>query len=65
MDKIHALEGMVSLAANGASTVKGGNWQIFEHFLAESKASLYLNTTVSPASVHVLDVPDVVPNVCR
>ena len=50
MDKIHALEGMVSLAANGASTVKGGNWQIFEHFLAESKASLYLNTTVRPAS---------------
>ena len=63
MDKIHALEGMVSLAANGASTVKGGNWQIFEHFLAESKASLYLNTTVSPASFRVSDLPDGVINI--
>ena len=34
------------MAASGASSVKGGNFQIFEHFLAASKASLYLNTTV-------------------
>ncbi len=47
VDQIHALEGMVSLSATGASSVKGGNWQIFENFIAASEARLYLNTTVS------------------
>ncbi|RPD56544.1 FAD/NAD(P)-binding domain-containing protein [Lentinus tigrinus ALCF2SS1-7] len=50
VDEIHALEGMVSLAANGASTVKGGNWQIFESFVAASNATLFLNTTVKAVS---------------
>ncbi|KAH8120483.1 Prenylcysteine lyase-domain-containing protein [Phellopilus nigrolimitatus] len=47
LDKIHALEGMASIAANGASSVKGGNFQIFQNFLARSGARLYLNTTVT------------------
>ena len=47
VDKIHALEGMVSLAASGAASVKGGNWQIFENFVAQSGARVFLNTTVS------------------
>ncbi|KAL1939239.1 hypothetical protein VTO73DRAFT_10042 [Trametes versicolor] len=50
VDKIHALEGLCSLAASGASSVKGGNFRIFEHFIAESKASVFLNTTVKAIS---------------
>ncbi|KAI0699779.1 FAD/NAD(P)-binding domain-containing protein [Cerioporus squamosus] len=50
VDKIHALEGMISLAATGASSVRGGNWQIFENFIAASGARLYLNTTVKAIS---------------
>ncbi|KAI0683508.1 FAD/NAD(P)-binding domain-containing protein [Earliella scabrosa] len=46
VDKIHALEGLISLAPTGASNVKGGNYRIFEHFLAASQASIHLNTTV-------------------
>ncbi|ESK98241.1 prenylcysteine lyase [Moniliophthora roreri MCA 2997] len=46
-DQIHALEGACSLAATGASQVKGGNWQIFEHFLKYSNATVHLNTQVT------------------
>jgi len=46
VDKIHALEGACSMAATGASSVKGGNFQIFEQFLLRSKAKLFLNTSV-------------------
>ncbi|KAH9914155.1 FAD/NAD(P)-binding domain-containing protein [Epithele typhae] len=46
VDKIHALEGMCSLAAYSASSVKGGNWQVFDHFLKHSKANLFRETTV-------------------
>ncbi|KAI8973130.1 Prenylcysteine lyase-domain-containing protein [Trametes punicea] len=52
VDKIHALEGLVSLAPTGASSVKGGNCQIFEHFIANSNASVHLNTTVKSISHH-------------
>ena len=55
VDKIHALEGLCSLAASGAASVKGGNFQIFEHFLAASQASLHLNTTVSYMSFLLCD----------
>ncbi|KAI9057359.1 FAD/NAD(P)-binding domain-containing protein [Trametes sanguinea] len=50
VDRIHAVEGLVSLAAARPSSVKGGNYQIFERFLAESKASLFLDTTVESVS---------------
>jgi prenylcysteine oxidase / farnesylcysteine lyase len=47
LDEIHGLEGLVSMAANGAKQVKGGNFQIFENFVRESKASVHLNTRVT------------------
>lgn len=46
VDDIHALEGMVSLAANGAQSVLGGNWQIFDLWAKESRADVRLKTTV-------------------
>jgi prenylcysteine oxidase / farnesylcysteine lyase len=47
LDKIHGLGGLVSMAANGAKQIKGGNFQIFENFVRESKASVHLNTRVT------------------
>lgn len=47
VDNIHALEGLCSLAATGASSVKGGNYQIFEQFVRRSGATVHLNTTVT------------------
>ncbi len=48
------LEGACSLAASGASSVKGGNFQIFENFIARSGANVHLNTTVRTiSSLHV------------
>lgn len=46
VDEIHMLEGACSLAATGASSVKGGNFQIFKNFLDRSGAKVHLNTTV-------------------
>ena len=46
LDKIHGLETMVCMATDGAMSVAGGNWQIFEGMVRESKAALRLNTTV-------------------
>lgn len=46
VDDIHALEGMVSLAANGAQSVIGGNWQIFDLWAKKSGADVHLNTAV-------------------
>ena len=46
-DKIHALGGLVSLAAGGAVTTVGGNFQIFAAFLDHSNATVHLNTTVT------------------
>ena len=34
------------MAASGATGIAGGNFQIFENFIAESGANVYLNTTV-------------------
>lgn len=45
--EIHALGGLVTMAASKASSVNGGNWQIFEKFLKRSKAKVYLNTEVT------------------
>ncbi|KAI8939339.1 hypothetical protein NX059_003130 [Plenodomus lindquistii] len=47
---IHGLETMVCMATNGATAIDGGNWRIFAHMLAESSASLHLNTTISTIS---------------
>ena len=34
------------MAATGATGIAGGNYQIFEKFLAESGANVYLDTPV-------------------
>ena len=47
IDKIHALEGLVSMAATGAVTAIGGNFQIFAGFLNRSNAKVHLRTTVT------------------
>jgi prenylcysteine oxidase/farnesylcysteine lyase len=47
-DEIHALGAAVSLVAENASGVKGGNFQIFEHFLNASGARVALKTPVRP-----------------
>ncbi|KAI1792233.1 FAD/NAD(P)-binding domain-containing protein [Ganoderma leucocontextum] len=60
VDKIHALEGMCSLAANGAASVKGGNWQVFEKFIATSGAQVFLNTTVKSITKLSQNVPFIV-----
>ena len=46
IDQIHTLETFVSLAADEAASVKGGNWQIFEGFVKRSGAQLFLKTEV-------------------
>ncbi|MCO5590582.1 hypothetical protein L7F22_044553 [Adiantum nelumboides] len=47
---IHGLEGMVSLAANGAMSVEAGNWQIFARMLEQSRAHLLLDTAARSIS---------------
>lgn len=37
---------MVCMAANGAMSVNGGNWQIFEHMLNASSATVHLSTPI-------------------
>ena len=46
---------MVSLAATGASSVLGGNWQIFSSFLKASRATVHLSTEVVSVSP-ILDI---------
>lgn len=41
------------MAANGASSIKGGNRQLFEHFAANSNARIHLNSRVT--SIEKLD----------
>lgn len=47
LDIIHGVETMVCMATDGAMSVAGGNWQIFESMLQHSEASVQLNTTVT------------------
>ncbi|KAL8330270.1 hypothetical protein RB593_001334 [Gaeumannomyces tritici] len=46
LDKLHALETMVSIAPDGASQVAGGNWRIFATMVKNSGASIQFNTSV-------------------
>ncbi|KAI0764680.1 FAD/NAD(P)-binding domain-containing protein [Fomes fomentarius] len=50
IDRIHGIEGLVSLAADGASTVVRGNRQIFQRFVNDSGATVFLDTTVQSVS---------------
>ncbi|KAL2014139.1 hypothetical protein VTN00DRAFT_1664 [Thermoascus crustaceus] len=44
---LHGLETMVCMATDGAVSVQGGNWQIFDGMLRSSGADVRLNTTVT------------------
>ncbi|KOS18279.1 Farnesylcysteine lyase [Escovopsis weberi] len=44
---IHGLETMVSFCTDGAVSVQGGNWQIFQHMIEDSHAAIYRNTSVT------------------
>jgi len=46
LNKIHGLEAMVCMAAEGAMSVEGGNWRIFESMLEASGADVRLETQV-------------------
>ncbi len=46
MDGIHALGASVSMATGGAKAVDGGNFQVFEQMIEDSKAILHLTTEV-------------------
>ncbi len=43
---VRSLKSQVSLGAQGALSVQGGNWQIFNEFAQRSGASIALNTAV-------------------
>jgi prenylcysteine oxidase/farnesylcysteine lyase len=47
LDNFHGLETMVCMAANGAMSVEGGNWQIFANMVVSAKASIMLETEVT------------------
>lgn len=47
LDQIHGLETMVCMATDGAMSIEGGNWQIFDGMIQASGATLLLNTSVS------------------
>ncbi|KAL8768663.1 MAG: hypothetical protein Q9194_005648, partial [Teloschistes cf. exilis] len=47
LDQIHGLETMVCMAIEGAMSIQGGNWQIFDGMIKTSGATLLLNTTVT------------------
>lgn len=44
---IHGLESMVCMATDGAVSVEGGNWQIFDGAVKAAKADLRLSTAVT------------------
>jgi len=46
LNRIHGLETMVCMAAEGAMSVEGGNWRIFESMINASGADLRLETQV-------------------
>lgn len=46
LDQIHGLEAMVCMATEGAMSVEGGNWQIFDAMLDASGAHVHLERQV-------------------
>ncbi|THH12832.1 hypothetical protein EW146_g7327 [Bondarzewia mesenterica] len=47
IESIHSLEAACSIAASGASSIKGGNWQVFQNFVQRSGARVFLDTNVT------------------
>lgn len=43
----HGLETMVCMSTEGAMSISGGNWQIFDRMIRSSGAKLNLNTTIA------------------
>ncbi|MCJ1442486.1 MAG: hypothetical protein MMC23_002981 [Stictis urceolatum] len=50
LQQIHGLETMVSIAADGAMSIAGGNWKIFAGMIKASGAHLELSTAVTSIS---------------
>lgn len=50
IDEIHGLEALVSMAADGAMSVSGGNWRIFQEMIRHSKATTLLKAPVTSVS---------------
>lgn len=50
LEDIHGIGALVSIAAENAYQVKGGNWKIFEKFISYSNSTLKLNTEVTKIS---------------
>ena len=50
LNGIHGLETMVCMAIDGAMSIEGGNWQIFDEAAKRSRATVKLNTTVRGVS---------------
>ncbi|KAL3482404.1 Prenylcysteine lyase-domain-containing protein [Aspergillus californicus] len=44
---IHGLESMVCMATDGAVSIEGGNWRIFDGMLKNARAEIRLNHTVT------------------
>ncbi|CAG8570761.1 15583_t:CDS:2, partial [Acaulospora colombiana] len=47
LGEIHVMGAFISLAPQGAKSIRGGNYQIFENFIKHSEAELRLDTEVS------------------
>ncbi|KAF9210865.1 hypothetical protein BGZ59_008830 [Podila verticillata] len=47
LDEIHALGALVTMAADDALQIKGGNFQIFEGMIGKSQANVRLNTKIA------------------
>ncbi|KAL8752858.1 MAG: hypothetical protein Q9184_005601 [Pyrenodesmia sp. 2 TL-2023] len=53
LDQIHGLETMVCMATDGAMSIEGGNWQIFDSMIKSSGATLLLKSSVTSISKDV------------
>ncbi|GEM09150.1 prenylcysteine oxidase [Rhodotorula toruloides] len=57
INRLHGVGALVSLAATGAVSVRGGNRQIFENFVGQSGARLRLGDNARVQSILKLDPP--------
>ncbi|BGP29569.1 hypothetical protein JCM10296v2_001308 [Rhodotorula toruloides] len=57
INRLHGIGALVSLAATGAVSVRGGNRQIFENFVGRSGARLRLGKNARVQSILKLDAP--------
>lgn len=58
VSKIHGLGALVSLAAQGAQAIRGGNRKLFEAFIGSSRARLRLGPTAKVQQIVKLDQND-------